>query len=805
MLRAAHTRNGGGDHHVLSKNKGASRPKQKRRSAPLLLKWVALLVVVATIRGIWSSVLISRSWSNTGNGFVVPAQPAQTTRPRGSRRHKPLRQATLRYSREISTDGLWFEPATPENVKLLPKKLIDICGGENGSRLDSTSRVIIFGFLNHPLGSELVVSLSKHCGVTSVIGITDQAVELYDTHVMAYLIRNYPTFRVHFLNFPANSTTLNEMFLSFQPTHVVHLEALTVGLPRKYRATIPMHMALRSSMTNLENLIDAVTLQHQEGRGDPVFLHVFEDEPGEDFLRRALTNLYPMITRTNGMKHARHLRLPSVFGPFPTGPRLLENKDSSLGPLIYLTEAVHSIILSLTVKQSSSSWSGLSIFAPSQDHTIQGDHYSDIFNTSILSDRAQARRAPTLLSFSHKIAFPHSDVSVHESPKKRVLQRAFDETNELLETNNDETVSILQRRQHNLFPCESGCGKQAQCIATTAMSSLITITRNITQDCHYAIYMVDFSTKIEELPAISSLFPGHEDKDWVPPKRICQIAMVSGKSKLVSKLVGTLRKEASESNLPSSHFNGNVTHKNWHLAWLEEEDSESLEEADFIMPKLLPSTFFSSQVAKAIYLEPSSFKQLPSLPVFYFMMQKSMDAKRIPKVQPSIHLLLITHTFSLSKVSFDRMGMDGVAKFILQQRSKSVDRPWPRKQLQLYDFERKAPGFDFQLPDTTLIAFNLRSDRGRRFLCDWYEEQLFWSKDQNNRDLEDLSMAMVVARWRASGHLDGEHERFGERVVDEAAGDTRVNPSLNQSQYFIKLVETPLKARRQFGEGGDDQ
>jgi hypothetical protein len=120
-----------------------------------------------------------------------------------------------------------------------------------------------------------------------------------------------------------------------------------------------------------------------------------------------------------------------------------------------------------------------------------------------------------------------------------------------------------------------------------------------------------------------------------------------------------------------------------------------------------------------------------------------------------------------------------------------VERFWPRRQLEFYSHLLNLPphhgaghsAFQLKWPDTFLLIHKLQSDRSRQLRCEWYEEQLFWNRaginadvkvthDGRNRDLEEMSLAYVLAKMRMEKRLIPDGSTWGERIVDPSTTTT---------------------------------
>ncbi|KAL3944626.1 MAG: hypothetical protein SGBAC_001286 [Bacillariaceae sp.] len=300
-----------------------------------------------------------------------------------------------------------------------------------------------------------------------------------------------------------------------------------------------------------------------------------------------------------------------------------------------------------------------------------------------------------------------------------------------------------------------------------------------------------------------------------PSDTVCQLAFVSSRSKLVTNLMSDKEAQHGQEKSSLEVWNGNLSHNRWKLLW-PNQSSTHLAEGDYIMPKIAPGSFMSHNVTKALYLEPSNIDTLPSLPILWFLMSKQLDQRKIPgrdkivrrkgtSAESTVHIpgipskrvALFTHWFATQ--GYATAG--AMAKDILDQKGIGWERSWPTQQMSLYDYAMR--DFEFKVPDTFLVVHNVQSDRSRRLRCEWYEEQLFWSTDDGeelrSRDLEDITLASVLARWRAEGRLiPDDDETWGERMLtDDELKEEREEHDSSSTQYFVKM-HRPMAVRRKY-------
>ena len=200
---------------------------------------------------------------------------------------------------------------------------------------------------------------------------------------------------------------------------------------------------------------------------------------------------------------------------------------------------------------------------------------------------------------------------------------------------------------------------------------------------------------------------------------------------------------------------------------------------------------------------------------------------------PERQIEFFIHTYNESNILLlDSTKPDFIpkaARFILQQNGKirlaeeSILRKFnTTRQSKAYTSSliwQKEEGLKFQLVDTPLIIYMVHNTRGRQFRCEWYEEQLFWSNEEN-RYLEGLSLSYVLHRWRRRGRLFrntfdskwGEMMLLGDNGKELAQSNVEFMKLVNKErdreefvppldpQHYVK-IHTPLIARKFYSYG----
>lgn len=717
-------------------------------------------------------------------------------------------------------------------------------GGEKGRALSPKSRVLLSGILTHTLAVQVAWSLSAHCHVETIVGLSTLSPQ--DTAMpprIAFLLRGMPNFQWIHDDALFSQERWDRTIKSVRPTHVIHFEATTM-LSQKVLAATPPTILVRESMETLDRLGRALVAwqSHERRERNPVRLLYVTTPLSQDesfYQSGAVVSIYPLLLRTF-RKHyhldAMHLELPLIYGPFPESALLAESllpfvppgsnvNDTSLLPgqtLAHVDDCVVSLVACLTSPKLKTPELPR-IQVPDKFRTNAKDiatalrRHLNEESFKLINERTQL-----ILSWHHHTIHPFDDASnVYSDTTKTFFRKVLAMTNRRVTSGRTEGMSLLQLRQQHpqsLVPCASECAvNNSPCQETSALAPLLPLSQNITQTCRFVLFTTDFSRSMTDLPVV-------DDIANVPWARhmLCQVAFVSGKSTLVQSLLQTSKEPQPELDVQS--LNGRLQHRTWTLLWLPDDDEVSLSEADLLFPKLSPRPFFSGSVTKSMYIQPGrKLTNLPPLPIIYFVLSKQLDAKKVegriryvkrsgtsvvvpvtvPHTPPR-HVALLTHSLGLPQELVESGSIQSLAKFLLKKKNMPfTNRTLPLRQAQYYDF-CKTEQYDMEFVDTFVLIHNLESDRSRRVRCEWYEEHLFWAdRHHSNRHLEDFSLAHVLGKWRAEQRLqsnDDWNEEWGERIVDQAKGDlvdvSSISASsglLQPSQFFVKIQGRIIK------------
>ena len=892
--------------------------KRKSRNAQSFIRWFSFLVTVTLIRTAHNSFVMTNDCAKLDdeNWIDFPrlrdrSSSSDARRRWGSmsrRRRPPLSQHledTQIYS--FSSGYAVQPPSKPEhnfqaNVN---------CGMENKDpyALHSGSRVLISGILSHPSGIELALAIAKDCGIRSIIGLSSKPSNNLNPDEMArlsFLLRKLPNFQMRWTFPPISENFLSGILQSFQPTHIVHLEESLISPTTFGEETRPTAFTIRNSIDILEKMLRATAI-HQSGRDrSPHFVYVTtEGSDRTSAIAKASQWIYPQVVdnfRALYHVHSTHLNLPQIYGPFRGGIPWLnavqsDTEDSSTPenvdadpPLIHIQDSILAIVSCIT-QMSSTSILGSSNAKPRLQLHKAGllAEEMKLMRSTHSGSNSTKKGAPniamhSIISWLHQNKYPYRDSS-NETRRDGALNYSLAFASSQLSKNRESGISISQRRQDKLFPCDSECSAYAPCQQVSVFSSVKSISQNVTMGCKFVLYVADFSQRLNDLYE----FDDDPSFPW-PRATLCRIAFVSEKSRLITRLVAMEmqagktkffaenhhphRSNQQQEDRNISYWNGQLQYKNWTLVWVDDHSNgaDGISEPDAILPKIAPGTLFGDSVERAVYIEPKHFRALPPLRVIWYLVRNQLDAtpnqqlkmqrvldreamitrkEESPLSFPYRHNAFFAHNLlvpeNLRLVPKDDFfdtddphhhidDLDAVTKHILAQKGLDEVYEWPRRQLEFYHTVQQMTNgrFQFEWVDTALIIHKLKSDRSRRFRCEWYEEHLFWAGDSTssssypsfgtNRNLEDLGLAFVLGRWRYQGRLvqpvdptfgdSGYDSRYssmstkvwGERMVEDpysemtaGGGQDEAGGNHTQCEYYVR-IQKPMKSRIQYGQ-----
>jgi hypothetical protein len=726
-----------------------------------------------------------------------------------------------------------FDPVTTGNADA--SSAICGIGGDLIHPILPTSRILINGILTHPVGLELAMSLARTCGVQEIVGIAIIDNKNLHSEVLsrpAYLLRHLPGFRLHMIKPPVTEMDLKGVFISLRPTHVIDLETTSFS-SQFFQPDMPPIFAMRNGIIFLENMLKAIVRYHSShpNVAPPHFLRVTSEETitppalfshAHHLIYRIMLSTYTSLYNVQ----CTHLNLPRIFGPFSEGaPWMQSDMDTTAATrtsvsttLIHVTDSVRAIMTAMAKRTSNQNHSIHSSLEVAKRHTTTMAHLSqamiDLSSNATTEMRGRVHDSLRfVLSWYYKREYPYN-----KQTSNVLWGSAIEFTNNKLMHNQTDGISELHLRRNKLFPCSSECGALVPCIKSS-FDSILSVSQNVTLDCRFVVYVANFTRGLDDLVELSTEQGRNNSSDWARERKLCQVAFVSAKSKLVTSLVA---KQTVYVANPTSSWNGQLTHKGWTLVWVMDHDADTLTEADYMLAKIAPGSLFSAAVEKLFYMEPALFISLPPLKVIWYVMTKGMDvgSRRVGFFStaeqkwidptPGRHVAFFAHNFQLPEEVSEANSLDTMTKFILKQKGLQAEHMWPHRQLEFYEdiYQLSGGRFSFEWIDTFLLIHNVQSKRSRLLRCQWYEEHLFWSegagsqslpkREGRNRNLEELSLAFTIGKGRMEGKMVPGAIGWGDRIVDPSLGDTR-EESTTQTEYFLRLHK-PMKARRTYTE-----
>jgi len=770
----------------------------------------------------------------------------------------------------------------------------DICGqkGESTNGYNSKDRIIIAGIFSHPVASELALTLAEKCGVHHLVGLSDRLLNIEESSRLDFLMQRIPSLQLKLGTGPLGDKATEDLFEAHLPSHVFYFPSHPSNVPREDDGNSPNYFKTHSGTDQLEQICNAMTkLQSsnsvKSNGPKTILLYVTLSLPETDDTDKAsMTTIFKFdrimlgAYRIQYKLNVRELDLPNIFGPFEEGagwlsseefirstsdflynekhnhrePLKFESGSDSDGDkvirsynmtqsLISITDAVRSILMSGLVEHVPNQTSNL-ILVPTKSQTTTLRTLSQKIAHLVLNESGDKDEEKTgdrmllpILAWNYKRYNPYHDpADFYFTPVEndKVATLGLINTRKyLLEEKKVEPtpISILERRQHDIFPCITRCASYVKC-TPSIWDSVVEIARRVSEECDFLLYTANFSTTLDHLPTMKESV---SDISW-PRESICQLAFVSSNSTVVKNATKDYAEGRGADRRRTSEWNGEVSNNGWKLVWIDVGE-DSMSQMDSLIPKILPETLLHTNVQAVFYLEPHNFDVLPALQIIWFLMDQQLTAaartrpskSKTDKIwsYPEQHVAVFSHTYrdtglDQSKPDF----MARAAKFILEQngyvaafKNEEQFQLYNNQQLQAYQnsFEwRKDNELKFELVDTPLMIYAMHNRLGQRLRCEWYEEHLFWS-NEDNTGLEGLSLSYVLYRWRGQKRLflNSAEDKWGEMImlgddgkalsssgvvfkslVDKVEDRETIEPP-SGPQHFVKL-HSPLNARRSY-------
>jgi len=329
----------------------------------------------------------------------------------------------------------------------------------------------------------------------------------------------------------------------------------------------------------------------------------------------------------------------------------------------------------------------------------------------------------------------------------------------------------LESLTYHALPCAAGCRWEGAAMCTASpWDAVIETSYQITESCQYVLYTVDLRTELETLNRQSapSQRKGLE-------KLFCKIAFVSASSKLAKATYG----KEMKSNTPMVEWNGSLKNGYWIIVTVP-GTQYTMPEYERSLAKLNPTYFFHENIDKVMYVNHIRVVLTTdqAMGVLYHL---DLPARKKPEKttvidehtkepkdvwlppQPQRHSLYFTNKYP--QKSSDINNVKNLARFVMKANSLAETKDI-RAQVAFYEEAThltrttmlRSPNyqdfyqenlFPFEYIRSTWLVHELKSEVGRNLRCEMYEEHSLWG----NRDMEDLSMAFVLAKNKVKMRL----------------------------------------------------
>ena len=523
------------------------------------------------------------------------------------------------------------------------------------------------------------------------------------------------------------------------------------------------------------------------------------------------------------------LRFFSVYGPWtvPGSPlfemaeravqgQLTESADSSTMDFVYVDDAVDAILLAMQTRRTQpfvvnvasgegTSWSQLTQkmldYFPNMKQTHSQPDQPDQQTTPI-HNVASLQRARDVLGYQPR-------VSLDEGLRKVLAwhwDRAYPNGGDHADPSSQAIVSqgivsCLPTDTECLhaapvFPCASECSHVEQC-TTSYWDIVLEWTQELTHHCQNVMYTLALSPNLESIP--SAYIKVQPNSIPFIPDGTCNIAFVSTLSPLVQSLrggtsgLGRIRTDRTQLLRTGS----------WILIPVESGDNPAEEPLVALLPKLSPGLFFSTQVQRAIYVDPDIL--VDSLPKM--LRQASMQPQH--PTHPGATAMLIGKRSPATR-DLD----DG---FI--PRPQVLESTHSRIQKSAYRMIRIALSelTTSEVLDARWMVHRLNKDDARLFRCDAAGEVLQWNVQEDGTawefvlGLHDLWSRVVLsdddAPWWTQETVktipEGNVHAMDRRRLEEEEEDGQGEEAASSEDDNVERGNDPGGVQPGFGMAGE--
>jgi len=661
----------------------------------------------------------------------------------------------------------------------------DLC---RDASLNSDSRVVISGLLSQSPAQAVALLLAHRCGVEDIVGVDPlfpnvrrARLEQMDDYRMlkrgiedlklvvpsALPSQRLPKSREG--DGDAASAEIGDLFdedgANVPPTHVIVVESNVPDLFSMMDDLRANHYISRYRLKLLNDALQSAASAASSAPSPTKFLHVQSASIAGHITSLLQSVLLTAYRGVHGFSVVQ-LELPLVFGPFATEGSdpdeftLLDLSeedvmatifgDGNLDYQVYVEEAVAAVLQSL---QFFGGWNAL---------RVQTSLKEDLTNKKLSATTGKPLNLTAILEY-------------RESETKSWLAR--NKYQHLGNAHIEAEYIGLFGVPRTRFPCSSKCAS-VECIPS-AFEGIQSAAQEATEDCEHVLYMVDFTTGLRTLEYPRPESDGTTGSSALSDGRICRVAFVSGKSKLVRDIIRDAHGRHTEITLDLLQSeNGKLVANDWRVVWLPEDTSETLSRSDRCRLRLDPAGMFAETVTRALYTHQTAFMKarISQLNDTFAEMTRSRIGKRTKKVRrpgTTVYQKVTIPAQKSRKVLF--LAKEPKPKYRPRSLEDFVENysemDLSEKQLDLYrettelvfsdamklkeDIVEDDPykTFPYQWISPKFFVHDLTMKHSQDFRCSWYMEYLHWDDSSDGVDAELLSFAYIMGRGRLMGTI----------------------------------------------------
>jgi nucleoside-diphosphate-sugar epimerase len=366
------------------------------------------------------------------------------------------------------------------------------------------------------------------------------------------------------------------------------------------------------------------------------------------------------------------------------------------------------------------------------------------------------------------------------------------------------------------LPCASECSTREKC-TPSIFDNVHSLVRDVTRECDIVLYTQSLGYNVRDLK-LQATFRDEEEV------MLCNVAFVPKDSRLVRSVIKKVpedqlqvlgihiepREEETDPDGVKERklqkLNGRLLYKGWILLWVENATQE-ISESDRVLLKLSPSSFFSSDVKHAVFVN-ENLSMSPTPEDIIFLVSQSRRPKLPSRVawrkeidgkkhkyrllaEPERRAALVVSPLKqIASTKSHTLTVYEATKYMQFEDGEDINAKETQGVKRQREFYERVPTFvnrvDMRSPDeawyryeakqwtrSTWVVHDLQLEEGRILRCEWYQEHIQW-----NNTLDHLSLAHVLAKRELA------------RRIAHKEPDDHIKPAHLQHPELLQLTDS---------------